>query len=169
MSSITPQQLLELCKSGEIGIFRKAQTQSGNYNYFITPNCRMELYGGKVKFIDIKYIVIEYNKSSHLSLLLMLKTMHEHLVKSIKLVYPNNDKTNWYPMHSETDTSFSIRCYLPQAKGSYSIESYFENAKIPFKLPRTGCNIQSASLDIRNIWELNKKMGYIIDLKIVKF
>ena len=78
--------------------------------------------------------------------------------------------TSIYKLMSEIDDDkFTIRCYLPNIKGKHLIKCYIDNKEETFKLPRVNTVIDNCIIEIRNIWNINNKSGFNIELKSTSY
>ena len=148
---------------GTIELQRKFNKNGKNY-YFI-PNIGIKLFNAKVSWIDPskKNISFAFNKYENLSLLNMLRYINEQLT----IIY-NNKTTNakvLSPFLYEKGDLFFIRCYLPNTKGKYHIESLFNNVKEDFSIPKLSLIYNVIIIDIRNIWEDETRSGFNLELK----
>jgi hypothetical protein len=134
-------------------------------NYFFIPNIGIKLFNAKVSWIDPskKNISFAFNKYENLSLLNMLRYINEKLtiIYNNKSMYPKNLS----PFFFEKDDLFYIRCYLPNTKWKYHIESYFNDNSEEFFIPKLSSIYNIIIIDIRNIWEDDNKAGFNLELK----
>jgi hypothetical protein len=159
----------ELCDNNEITIIRKSQKTTSDFNYFLSPNLTVNLYGGRVMIITKDYIVLEFSKLEKEGLYIMLKTIDKYIINYLKECFSISEKNTIYSLYSETDAYFTLRISLPNYKYKYSIKCYDKNDnQIPFKLPIVNEIIKESILDIRNLWNSNNRIGYNLQLKIVK-
>lgn len=158
----------DLCTDGRITIIEKKQRNSGDYNYYITPNLAIQLYRGKVIVSDPKYIVLQFDKYTSIGLLQMLRTttscISEYLKSCIDI---NNDLI--YPLCSEQENTFTIRICLPHVGKKYFIETKLigENEIIPFRRPSVGTILTEARIEVRNLWQNKGRIGFNNELKNV--
>lgn len=168
--NLNSEVIKELCNNNEITIIRKTQKTSGNYNYFLSPNLSIDLYGGKAMIITSDYIVLEFSKVEKPALYYMLKTVDKYILNYLKECFSISDKNTIYSLYSETDLLFTLRISLPHYKYKYSIKCFdHSDNQIPFRLPNTGAILTECVLDIRNLWNSNNRIGYNLQLKKMKF
>jgi hypothetical protein len=89
------------------------------------------------------------------------------LQRELKKYYSELANENIYSVVSEQENTFTIRCSLPNYKGYYNIV-YELDEVLPFKLPRKGNIIETARVDIRNLWKNNGVLGFNLELKYMK-
>lgn len=164
MTIILNSEVLDsLIRDDILKILKKNQKIAGNCNYYFTPNIGLNLYNAKVKFVDKKFIVFEFEKYKHLGLLGLLKRINEVLKTKVRTNNSELFEKAIFDLFNEDDNVFSLRCYLPNYNGKYSIETNFEK----FNIPRVGCCYDIATIEIRNIWKNNEKHGFNCELKRV--
>ena len=62
MTVILTNELLNKMISDDIlKIFKKTQKNASNCNYYFTPNIGLSLYSVKVKYLDKKFLVFEFD------------------------------------------------------------------------------------------------------------
>lgn len=161
---LNTQLINELIFSNTLELQTKFQRNNGK-NYYFIPNIGIKLFNAKVTWMDSfkKNISFAFNRYENLSLLNMLKHINEKLtmVYNKKSIYPKPLS----PFFFEKDDSFYIRCYLPNTKGKYHIESYFNNESEGFMIPKISNVYNIIIIDIRNIWEDDNKSGFNLELK----
>lgn len=161
----------ELLKSlnETISLIKRKQRNIENYNYYITPNLSFELFNPKVMFITPKFIVFEYTKHEILGLFTLLKSTNDIIKNKLKN-YTRLDLKNVYDLYSITNETLTIRCSLPQKNNKYLIKNIdmYTNETRTFALPRKGILLNSVIIDIRNIWEIDDKIGFNLELKSIK-
>lgn len=154
----------DLISSKTLVLQSKFKKQNGK-NYFFIPNIGIKLFNAKVSWIDPfkKNISFAFNKRDNMSLLIMLRYINDRLifVYNNKSIYPKPVA----PFFFEKDELFYIRCYLPNIKGKYHIESYFNNNLESFTIPKLSSIYNIIIIDIRNIWEDENKSGFNLELK----
>jgi hypothetical protein len=161
---ITGEIIQHLCDEGKLSVCQKPQKTSGDYNYYFLPNIGFTLYNAKVKAVDPKYIVFEYQIKEHLPLLLMLRSISRVLKNYLKRSYYINEAATFYDICFETQETFTLRCYLPQVKGKYCID--VDDGS--FRAPRIRAVFDSVTIEVRNVWQLKQKLGFNMELKQVK-
>ena len=181
----------EILPDLKIKILKKTQKISCNHNYYFSPNMGMHLYNAKVTFINPKFIVFEFDKRTHLNLLLLMRKTNDRLQTELKKNFSELFDKEIYDIVSEKDESFSIRCFLPNTlqtvnpsvrqgtlskiPGIGTREKYNiicksnQNENLTFKLPRLECIFSEITIEIKNVWENGDKRGYNIELKSVKY
>ena len=164
LSSITLDSLI---KQGDLSIIRKPQKEGG-FNYFITPNVGIKLLHPKIVESNVNYIVLQFEKKTAITLIMLLKSVHNQLIKYIESSYMLSATTKYEVFQEQQDT-FTIRCYMPHFKNKYHIETYLRGEKIQFNIPRKNVVLESVYVDVRNIWEKNNKMGYNLEVKVIVY
>lgn len=166
---ITTELLKTLNETQSLSLIKRKQRNIENYNYYITPNLSFELFNPKVMFITPKFIVFEYKKHEILNLFALLKLTNEMIKNKLKN-YTRLDLKNVYDLYSVTDDTLTIRCSLPQKNNKYLIKNIdmYTNETRVFTLPRKGILLNSVIIDIRNIWEIDDKIGFNLELKLTK-
>lgn len=160
----------EVLSNLKVGILRRSQKMECNHNYYFSPNMAMHLYDAKVVFINPKFIVFEFDKSTHLTLLDLMRRLNDKLQTELKKNCSELFDKEIYNIVSEKETSFSIRCFLPTIRGKYNIicKDSDENGLI-FKLPRLDCIFKEITIEIKNVWQTGDKRGFNIELKSVNY
>lgn len=155
--------LSEMIKDDVLKILKKNQKVLGNCNYYFNPSIGVHLYKPKVKFLDKKFMVFEFEKYSNMGLLVLLRHINNVLQNETKNKFSELFDKSIYDLFNEDDEKFMIRCYLPNYNGKYAIETDYGK----FNLPRIGCCYDMATIEFRNIWKNNDKYGFNIELKRV--
>lgn len=145
-------------------ILKRSQKIIGNCNYYFTPNIGLNLYNAKVKFVDKKCIVFEFDKYKHIQLLGLLRRINDVLKSLVRSKFSELFEKEIYDLFSENENVFMLRCYLPNYNGKYSIETNFGK----FNIPRVGCCYDIATIEIRNIWKNKEIYGFNNELKSVR-
>lgn len=155
-------------------------TNKNNFkNYFFSPNISIKLYNPKITWIENnnisfsfqKYATIENNiivKNDNISLLDLLRNINTTLLKifyDYKENYGHTQNEDLPCLFYEKDTHFYIKCNLPNKNGKYFIKTQDQD----FTKPKIGTEYTSVILDIRNIWEINDKVGFRLELKEINF
>ena len=167
---INSEVLSELINSEQLKIVKKRQQHSDNFNYYFSPSIGLNLWKPKVMIINPKFIVLEFNKIEHMSLLILLRDINKKLQKLVKNKNSELFNTDIYNIMSEIDNDkFTIRCYLPNFKGKHLIKYYVNKNEEMFKLPRANTIIDNCVIEIRNIWKTNDKSGFNIELKSISY
>jgi|UniRef100_A0A6C0ALS1 hypothetical protein len=167
---INSEVLSELINSEQLKIVKKRQQHSDNFNYYFSPSIGLNLWKPKVMIINPKFIVLEFNKIEHMSLLILLRDINKKLQKLVKNKNSELFNTDIYNIMSEIDNDkFTIRCYLPNFKGKHLIKCYVDKNEEMFKLPRVNTVIDNCIIEIRNIWKTNDKSGFNIELKSTSY
>lgn len=157
--------LHELISSNTLQLVEKHQKQSGK-NYFFMPTISLQLYKAKVSWIDAykKNISFVYNKYENQTLYTLLKNINMDLITFYKDKYNNKKSSSMF--FYEKDEYFYIKCYLPNIKYKYFINSFFNDIKEPtFKMPYVGTIYSTVIIDIKNIWEQENNYGFNLELK----
>ena len=164
---LSTNTLQEIIGKGFLSVVRKSQKETG-FNYFLTPNVGIKLLYPKVIESNSNFIVLQFEKKTSLTLLMLLKNIHSQLIQYIETSYMLGASTK-YEIFQEQQDTFSIRCYLPHFKTKYHIETYLNEEKIQFNIPKKNVILESVYVDLRNVWEKNDKLGYNLEVKIVKY
>lgn len=154
--------LNELVDNDVLKVLKKNQKTQDNCNYYFNPNIGFKLYDAKVKYVDKKSMVFEFDKYKYSSLLVLLNYTNDVLQRMTKQNFSELFEKSIYGIVSEQDSTFTIRCYLPNYNGKYFIETESDDK---FKLPRSGCIYDSVTVEIRNIWKMGEKYGFNLELK----
>lgn len=160
------ESLREAITTKELAFFKTNQKNSNNINYFFTPTISINLYKCKVIYRTNKNITIQFDKILNKSLYLMLSSMHNQLSAFVNI---NTDNKKFYPIVYETDTKFSIQCYLPHKIDKYFISCTFDKEECAFTLPNINSYLDMVNIEIRNIWETKDKIGYNIEIKKIDY
>lgn len=160
----------QLVETGDFKIIKKNQKIVGNCNYYFTPNMGINLYSAKVKFIDKKFIVFEFDKHTNSSLLLLLKNINKVFIDQLKINNSELFDSPIYNLFSEDESNFTLRCYLPNSNGKYfiTVDSTETDTKLPFRLPRVNAIYDMAIVEIRNVWKKDETCAFNLELKYVK-
>jgi hypothetical protein len=161
---LTSDKIDALIKENILKVLKKPQKNTTNFNYYFTPNIGISLYNPKVKYIDKKFIVFEFERYKNSSLYHLLKHINTTLQNELKKQYIELKDKYIYDLFSEQNEYFFIRCYLPNNNGKYFISV---NEDKRFYLPRIGCIYDNVIVEIRNIWGKGDKYGFNIELKKV--
>lgn len=160
----------EILSNLKVSILKRSQKIACNHNYYFSPNMAMHLYNAKVVFINPKFIVFEFDKRTHLSLLNLMRQLNDILQAELKKNFSELFDKEIYNIVSEKETSFSIRCFLPNVRGKYNIICKdSEEARLVFKLPRLECIFKEITIEIKNVWQTGDKRGFNIELKSVNY
>lgn len=164
MTIILNSEILnDMIKNDVLKILKKNQKTLGNSNYYFNPNVGIYLYKPKVKFLDKKFMVFEFDKYSNMGLLGLLRYINTTLQNHTKSKFSELFDKDLYDLFNEDDEKFMIRCHLPNYNGKYSIQTDYGK----FNLPRIGCCYDMAVIEFRNIWKNGEKYGFNIELKRV--
>lgn len=153
--------LNDMIKDDVLKILKKNQKVIGNCNYYFNPSIGINLYKPKVKFLDKKFIVFEFDKYSNMGLLELLKYINIILQNHTKNKFSELFDKDFYNLFNEDDEKFTIRCYLPNYNGKYAIQTDYGK----FNLPRIGYCYDMTVIEFRNIWKNGEKYGFNIELK----
>jgi hypothetical protein len=161
--------LMELIDSNNLKILKRSQKISSDCNYYFTPNMGIKLYKPIVKFVDKKFIVFEFQKANNLPLLLLLRHINNILLRELRTKFSETFNKTIHNLFSENDLVFTLRCYLPNNNGKYfiKIEDSDTGASLPFKLPNTNTNYDTAIVEIRNVWKRAETYGFNLELKSI--
>lgn len=149
----------------ELEIFRKRQKNIENSNFYFTPNIGIKLYNAEIMIVTPKYVVFKFDKVKDLNLLILFRNINNYLQNKIKTRFGDFINKNIYNMFSEQEDFFTLRCSLPGYNGRYHIK-YTENNQVNyFKMPKVGTKYNCVLLEIRNVWENDKGVGFNLELK----
>jgi hypothetical protein len=169
--SLTSEIIRDLTDQCVITIIKKRQKDSSdskpNFNYFITPNLRINLFNAKLLVSNPKFIVLQFDRYRDLSLLSLLKTVNTRIIDYLNRCYPV-DCPNIYSLYSEQENTFTLRCYLPQVRSKYLISYEVDGEDCKYVTPRQSSIIDCVGIEIRNIWESGGKMGFNLEVKHMK-
>ena len=115
--------------------------------------------------ITPKYVVFKFDKVKDLNLLLLFRNVNDFLHRKIKNHFGDFFSKNIYQMVSENEDNFTLRCSLPNYNSKYHIKYYEDNEQKIFKLPKINTKYACVTLEIRNVWETDKGVGFNIELK----
>lgn len=149
----------------ELVVFRKRQKNIENSNFYFTPNIGMKLYSAEIMIITPKYVVFKFDKVKDLNLLSLFRNINNFLHSKIKYHFGDFFNKNIYPIVSENEDNFTLRCSLPNYNSKYHIKYYEDDEQKIFKLPKIGTKYACVTLEIRNVWETDKCVGFNIELK----
>ena len=159
----------DILSSLNITILKRSQKVALNHNYYFSPNMALYLYNPKVTFINPKFIVFEFDKRTHLNLLLLIKRLDDTLQNQLKKKFSELFDKEIYNIVSETETHFTLRCFLPTVRNKYNIICKGDVDNMVFKLPRLDCIFKDIMVEIKNVWQTGNKIGYNIELKSVNY
>ncbi len=153
----------------QLYVSRKSQRTAGNYNYYFTPSIGLTLYNGKVLFPDDKSFVLEFPKSSCLSLYHLLLNTGKWLEDSIKRNFIDSFSLCHglcFENFKEVNDTFRIRVNFGNSK---NIKVYDESGdQIRFTVPNKNAILQECTVEIKNAWKQNGVLGYNIELREIK-
>ncbi len=165
---VNSEKVKDMVANCELSIIRKPQKEAGNYNYYFTPNMTVKLYNAKVIVSDPKFLVLQFTKSSSLNLLIMLRSINASLTSYLRRCYVIDEDKMLYPCFSEQEDTFTIRCYLPHIRNKYFITTEFDGVESKFVLPRPNNILSCVTVEYRNIWESTDKLGFNMEVKVIK-
>jgi hypothetical protein len=166
---LTLDKLKSIIEEGTLKIAKKHQKEGG-VNYYFTPNIAIKLYKAKVTFKNPKFLVLQFSKDHNINLLHFLRGVNNTLLYELKRAHSEMFTKEVYSFFSETDTHFTIRCYLPNYKNKYFIQcESSDNSVTYFTLPRLEHVFDNVTLEIRNVWYKNEKGGFNLELKNVYY
>lgn len=157
--------LYELIHNRQLSIIKKIQKTNDAYNYYFNPSISIEIFKPKVIICNQNYMVFEFNKYENLGLYKMLESINEQLYNFLKNFYPIQTEMCYKIFSDIEGDKFTIRCHLPKVGRKYLITSKFSNNDVPFILPKVNCIFDSITIDIKNIWEQNNRVGFNLELK----
>lgn len=164
---LTSDILNELITSKKLKIIKKTQKISENSNYYFTPSLGINLYKPKITFIKSNFIVLEFDKYEFYNLLKLLQNINDKLQNKLKNEYSELFNQDIYNIISEQENTFTLRCHLPNKNGKYFIKC--NESTIGFKLPKVNSYLDSALVEIRNVWCYDSKYGFNIELKSINY
>ena len=156
----------------EIALIKKNQKTNG-CNYFFTPNIGLKLFYPKIIPLDYKSLNLVFEKKNNLNLLTMLRHINNILKNKLYDCNPELKNSNTvYDIMSEQENTFMIRCHLPNNKGSYFIKYQISDSDDNYSLgfykpPKYITTYASVILEFRNIWSINNKCGFNMEIKEV--
>jgi hypothetical protein len=166
---VTSDTIRNLCTEGSLTIIKKRQKANACYNYYITPNLTLKLYEGRVVVSDAKFLVLQFDKYTNLSLLQLLRTTTSCITDYLKRCADISTQM-MYSLCSEQENTFTVRVYLPNVRQSrYFIETKIvdQDESIPFRRPNVGVVLRETRVEIRNVWEKDGRTGFNLELKYV--
>lgn len=166
---LNSEVLSELINNNNINILKKNQKDSNNSNYYFNPSMGLNLWRSKVIFTNPKFIVLQFKIVDNINLLTLLRNIDTRLQRLLKSKYSELFNVDIYSIMSERDDIFTIRCHLPNYKGKYFIKNETDNGDSVFKLPLLNATIDHCMIEIRNVWQTDKKYGFNVELKSVKY
>jgi hypothetical protein len=161
---LTTDLLNNMIADNVLKVFKKNQKNVDNCNYYFTPSIGLSLYSPKVKYLDKKFLVFEFDKTNNINLLHMFRHINTILQNKIKRDFSEMFDKTIHDFFYEDDCIFTIRFYLPNYNGKYLVN--VENDR-RFYLPRIGCIYHNIKVEFRNVWKSNNKYGFNIELKNV--
>lgn len=169
MPIINSSVLSELVQTDTLKIVKKSQKISG-CNYYFTPNLSLQLYNAQVMFVTPKFVVFKFDRVQHASLLGLLKSINNTLLYELRRRYSELYEKDIYHMYSETDTDFTIRCFLPNSRDKYHVTvTNNQNEQLLFRIPKVNASYDIATVEIRNVWVNGERRGFNLELKSVHF
>ena len=97
----------------------------------------------------------------------MLRNINKQILDLFNDIFKEDIHT--YPLFMERDTTFTIQCFLPKIKNKINVKYTNEGIESHFKYPNRNCIIDQCEIEIKNIWHLNGKSGFNIELKGMTF
>jgi len=167
---VTGNTLKNLTENGGLKIARRRQKKEGdNYNYFVSPKLMLEFHNGIVSYAAPTYIVIQYQKVTHIGLLSFLRYVSECFKRLVK-PYVVNEKTI-YNLYLEKEDTFSVRCHLPRnGKGyTFKVVDSCTKKEIEYTVPNKNVTIDYALVDIKNLWESSEKIGFNLEVRCLEY
>lgn len=142
----------------------KYQKNGSSLNYFFSPQLHLNIYKPKFMIVQEKYVVIQFDKHKHNSLLNMFKGINNYLKDLLPKTFM------CYNFFSEQDDSFTVRLSLPKTKYKYMISCEDDTGKqIPFQLPNIKSEPFLITIVFKNIWQINNKGGFNIEIHHIKY
>lgn len=147
-NNVNAEQIQSMCAEGRLRINMKPQRSGQGNNYLFNPYLSLTFTNVSVIEVGSKYVVFRLNQSEGEECMRLGK----HLQNYLKRSYYVHDTLPFYNIVNENDNGeFLIRCYycLPQSK-RISLQRLQQ--------------IQSITLDIKNVWHLPDKLGFNVEL-----
>ena len=164
---LTLDKLKGIVEDDTLKIAKKHQKEGG-VNYYFSPNIGIKLYKAKVVFKNPKFLVLQFSKDHNINLLFFLRGVNNILLHELKKKHSEMFTKEIYSFFSETETHFTIRCYLPNYKNKYLIQcESSDNSVTYFTLPRLEYVFDNITLEIRNVWHKNERGGFNLELKYI--
>lgn len=148
----------------QIILSSKFQKDGVSINYFLSPQLCINIYKPRFLIVQDKYVVIEFKKDQHHSLLYMFKGINHYLKGLLPKTFSCHD------FFSEQDETFTIRLSLPKTKYKYTIscENNYDQ-QVQFQLPVVNSVPSLIKILFKNIWQINNKGGFNIELNHIKY
>ena len=153
LMNVDADEIKSMCEEGRLRINMKRQRSGLGTNYLFAPEIGMNFRNVHVNEVHDKYIIFSLNSSDGED----CTRLGNHLQNYLKRSYVIQDTLPFYNIVNENDNGeFWIRCYLPQLKGKPAISLQKSE------------QIETITLEIKNIWHLQDKLGFNIELRCVK-
>jgi hypothetical protein len=159
-------KLSEMLSNGQMLPIQKPE-KGGGTNYFLSPVPVIYLYKAKVIMVSNSHIVFSFEKADSINLMMMLRSISESISKLVKSRC-DVDADDTYMIHSELDSTFTIRCHIPKSGDRYRVSCMYDGFTKPFRLPRIGAVFDCVGIEIKNLWNKDKRLSYNVDLSYVK-
>ncbi len=161
------EEIYEMIKDKRLSFLKKHQKKDNGVNFFLSPRISLNLYKAKVFFVNDKNIILEYDKFHDIYLLSMLRNINKQIIGLFNDIYREDIST--YPFFSEREKTFTIQCFVPKIKDKINVKYINEGVECNFRYPNRNCIIDHCEIEIKNIWLLNGKSGFNVELKSMTF
>ncbi|NBP02835.1 MAG: hypothetical protein EBU90_22510 [Proteobacteria bacterium] len=154
MIIVDSQEIAAMCEDGRLSINMKPQRNGQGNNYLFNPDIGIICTNVSVIELNTKYVILGLNPTDGADGIRLGK----HLQNYLKRSYYIQETVPFYDLVNKTTDKedYWIRCYLPQFRG-----------KSVFDL-RQSDQLESVTLDIKNVWQLSDKLGFNVEVKCVK-
>uniref|UniRef100_A0A6C0H6S2 Uncharacterized protein n=1 Tax=viral metagenome TaxID=1070528 RepID=A0A6C0H6S2_9ZZZZ len=154
MIIIDSEEIKAMCEDGRLSIYMKPQRNGQGNNYLFTPDIGVIFRNVRVIELNTKYVILGLNQSDGGDGISLGKYLQNYLKRS----YYIPDTVPFYDLVNRTtdNEEYCIRCYLPQIRG-----------KSVFGL-RQSEQLESVTLEIKNVWQLSNKLGFNVEVRCVK-
>lgn len=136
-------------------------------NYYISPSVGLKLHRPAVLISQPGYIVFKFLKKDNQTLMNLMNNINTWLSNSLKSTFYIDPRKTFYPFFSELQDAFTLRCSLPQSAGRYNIHHERNGIATEYFQIHIDTLVSVACVDFRNIWELDNKLGYNLELKYI--
>ena len=151
--NVDADEIKSMCEEGRLRINMKPQRTGQGKNYLFTPGICVILRNVHVNEVNDKYIIFNLKRLDGED----CKRLGDHLQNYLRRSYYIEDTLPFYNIVNENENGeFWVRCYLSQLKG-----------KPALSLQKSD-QIETITLEIKNIWHLSDKLGFNIEVRCVK-
>ena len=153
MIIVNADEIQSMCEEGRLSINMKPQRSGQGNNYLFSPELGVIFRDVHVIEVAAKYVIFGLKQSDGEDSV----RLGEHLQKYLKTSYCIQATLPFYNIVNDNDNQeFWIRCYLPQVRGKPAISLQKSE------------QIESVTLEIKNVWHLPDKLGFNVELRCVK-